>query len=108
MLIKKDFLVWLRLLVYDPIFLDSHQINPATRLPDQLDKPQASLLNYIESVGNKQVNSFEQLTTAELVEKAYQVTGPICYQYATVLAELVESCFLIEKAHGIKPIKLLG
>ena len=83
------------------------QWNIAARLPDQVDNPQASLLDYIESVGSKRVKSFDQLTTPELVEKAYQLSGPIGYQYATVLAELVESCLLIEKAHGIKPIKLL-
>ena len=84
------------------------QWNTAARLPDQVDNPQASLLDYIESVGAGRVKSFEQLSTAELVEKTYQVTGPICYQYTTVLAELLESCLLIEKEQGIKPIKLLA
>ena len=83
------------------------QWNIAARLPDQLDNPQASLLDYIEKVGNKRINSFDQMNTAKLVETCYQVTGAICYQYATVLAELVESCLIIEKVHGIKPIKLV-
>ena len=78
----------------------------AASLPDMVDNPESSLLDYIETVGCKKVASFDQLTTPDLVEKAYQVTHPICYQYATVLAELVESCLIIEKENGIKPIKL--
>ncbi len=83
------------------------QWNIAARLPDLVDNPKASLLDYIESVGAGRVKSFEQLSTPDLVEKAYQVTGSICYQYVTVLAELVESCLIIEHEQGIKPIKLV-
>lgn len=79
----------------------------SAKLPDHVDNPDASLLDYIESVSGRQVNNVDVLSTPELVDKVYQVAGPIAYQYSIVLGDLADTCLKIEKAHGIKPIKLV-
>lgn len=83
------------------------QWNVSKGLPDRVDNPESSLFDYIETISGKRIESINLLSTTDLVERFYQVSGAICYQYSTVLAQLVDGCLKIEKENGIKPIRLV-
>lgn len=86
----------------------SKQWSLSKTLPDMVDKPdENSLLDYISVVSGKSEMSFDQMDTSTIIEKSYQVAEAICYQYTAVFSELVETCLILEKEHGIKPIRLV-